>query len=68
MMGHLNPLIFQWEPKTINFPFGTNGKLIILGVPVLENIRVTSSPQCVSSPDLFNMFYKRVILWKQALH
>ena len=22
-------------PKTINFPFGTNGKLMILGVPIL---------------------------------
>ena len=30
-MGHL---------KTINFPFGTNGKFIILGVPILKHIRV----------------------------
>ena len=22
-------------PETINFPFGTNGKLMVLGVPVL---------------------------------
>ena len=22
-------------PKTINFPFGTNGKLMVLGVPIL---------------------------------
>ena len=27
-------------PKMINFPFGTNGKLIILGVPILERIVV----------------------------
>ena len=25
-------------PKTINFPFGTNGKLMILGVPIFEHI------------------------------
>ena len=30
-MGHL---------KTINFPFGTNGKLLILGVPMLKHITV----------------------------
>ena len=24
----------------INFPFGTNGKLIILGVPILKHIKV----------------------------
>ena len=23
-------------PKTINFPFGTNGKLMVLGVPILK--------------------------------
>ena len=26
--------------KTIDFPFGTNGKLMVLGVPILEHIRV----------------------------
>ena len=25
----------------INFPFGTNGKLIILGVPILKHITVS---------------------------
>ena len=25
-------------PKTINFPFGTNGKIIVLGVPILKHI------------------------------
>ena len=28
--------------KMINFPFGTNGKLIILGVPILKHITVFS--------------------------
>ena len=28
-------------PKTINFPFGTNGKLMALGVPILKHIRVS---------------------------
>ena len=32
-------LIFE-TPKIINFPFETNGKLIILGVPILNHIRV----------------------------
>ena len=27
-------------PKKINFPFRTNGKFIILGVPILEHITV----------------------------
>ena len=27
--------------KTINFQFGTNGKLIVLGVPILKQIRVS---------------------------
>ena len=27
-------------PKIINFPFGTNGKLSILGVPIFKHIRV----------------------------
>ena len=26
--------------KILNFPFGTNGKFIILGVPILKHIRV----------------------------
>ena len=29
-----------WTPKTINFLFGTNGKLMVLGVPVFEHISV----------------------------
>ena len=24
-------------PKTINFPFGTNGKLMVFGVPILNH-------------------------------
>ena len=27
-------------PKTINFPFETNGKLMVLGVPILRFFRV----------------------------
>ena len=27
-------------PKTINFPFGTNGKLMVLGVPILKHFKV----------------------------
>ena len=34
ILGHL---------KTINFPFGTNGKLMVLDVPVLKHNRVCFS-------------------------
>ena len=27
-------------PKIINFPFGTNGKLMVLGVPIFKHFRV----------------------------
>ena len=27
-------------PKILNFPFGTNGKLMVLGVPILKHIKV----------------------------
>ena len=27
-------------PKTINFPFGTNGKSMVLSVPILKHFRV----------------------------
>ena len=27
-------------PKNINFPFGTNGKLMVLGVPILKHFSV----------------------------
>ena len=36
-------LIFG-TPKIMNFPFGTNGKFIILGVPILKHIRVLKGP------------------------
>ena len=28
-------------PKIINFPFGTNGKLMVLGVPIFKHFRVS---------------------------
>ena len=27
-------------PETINFPFGTNGKLMVLGAPIFKHFRV----------------------------
>ena len=30
----------------MNFPFGTNGKLLFLGVPILKHIRVTHVQSC----------------------
>ena len=31
----------NWTPKTINFPFETNRKLMVLGVPILKPLKVT---------------------------
>ena len=39
----------------MNFPFGTNGKFIILGVPILKHIRVYTSIMrfnCISKISL----------------
>ena len=33
------------RPENINFPFGTNEKLIILGVPILKHFRVCCTPK-----------------------
>ena len=34
-------MLDYWNPlKNINFPFETNGKLMILGVPILKHFRV----------------------------
>ena len=29
-----------WTPKTVNFPFFPNGKLMVLGVPIFKHFRV----------------------------
>ena len=43
-------------PKIINFPFGTNGKLMVLGVPILKHFRVG----VVNRPSVFESlkFYR----------
>ena len=33
----------------MNFPFGTNGKFIILGVPILKHIRVSLNSYCLAN-------------------
>ena len=40
-------------PMNINFPFGTNGKLMVLGVPILKYIRVPSKGQEVKWIEVF---------------
>ena len=43
MLAHYSLIImcsYIGTPKTIIFPFGTNGKLMVLGVPVLKHFRV----------------------------
>ena len=37
ILGHL---------KTVNFPFGTNGKLRVLGVPILKHYKVFINNDC----------------------
>ena len=40
-LGTLQPK-YDGHLKSINFPFGTNGKLMVLGVPILKHFRVFS--------------------------
>ena len=40
-------------PKIVNFPFGTNGKLMVLGVPILKHFRV-----CYDGEVSFFQFYQ----------
>ena len=42
--------------KIINFPFGTNGKLIVLGVPILTHIMVVTLLQ--NSIEYFYVYGK----------
>ena len=37
---HYNVLEYWDDLKTINFAFETNGKLMVLGVPILKHFRV----------------------------
>ena len=37
----ISPKPFGRGIKTINFPFGTNGKLMVLGIPILQNFSVS---------------------------
>ena len=36
----------MWTPKTVNFPFETNGQLMVLGVQSLKHIRVFADTEC----------------------
>ena len=50
ILGHL---------KMINFPFGTNGKLIILGVPILMHITVVDKYYDLAS-DMIMLSFKQL--------
>ena len=46
-------------PKTINFPFGTNGKLMVLGVPILKHFR-----GILTSTKFFSLYEKlKIFFW-----
>ena len=49
-------------PKNINFSFETNGKLIILGVPILKHFRVTLLCSLIC-----NVILRAVIIYKPNL-
>ena len=40
LLDHTLECLSFGSPETINFPFGTNGKLMVLGVPKLSHIKV----------------------------
>ena len=50
--------IHTGPPKTINFPFGTNGKLMVFGVPILKHFRVCIKVLvlCTSSDNVLYMY------------
>ena len=46
MWAHYNLIIMCLNIGTLNnhhFPFGTNGKVVVLGVPILKHFRVLIS-------------------------
>ena len=47
--------------KMMNFPFGTNGKFIILGVPILKHIRV--APNKMGFLKIILGFLKIILRW-----
>ena len=51
----------------INFPFGTNGKLIILGVPILKHITVISYHKNFNIIIKFNIYWRTLLEWTPCL-
>ena len=50
----------------INFPFGTNGKLIILRVPIIKHIAVDSLSKAVLKGTLLHVYSVKNL--SQGLH
>ena len=55
-------------PKIINFPFGTNGKLTVLGVPILKHFREVKglitkllTQMHISSKSVWHKIYIKII-------
>ena len=51
----------------MNFPFGTNGKFIILGVPILKHIRVFISRLMYSHTLVVNV-YSAIVRKTKSMH
>ena len=49
MSQNLGNVLNIGTPKSINFPFGTNGKLMVSGVPILMHCKVQCGLKCVHS-------------------
>ena len=53
-------------PKNHHFPFVTNGKVVVLGVPILKNFRVMRKGQreiwCAKSKEIASLIKMRSIL------
>ena len=57
--------------KTIDFPFGTNGKLMILGVPILKHFRVNHEVmelqnRVFMSETMKDLILKIYVIWAWA--
>ena len=47
-------------PKNINFPFGTNGKFKVLGVPILKHLRVAHNPNMIQLDQIICLNFAHI--------
>ena len=55
-----------WDTcKNINFPFGTNGKLMVLGVPIFKHFRVVTETVFLTQCILVD--HSTIICWTKPI-